>query len=149
MSQIFSTSYPQTQVWDSTNTNLSLNMADFIKYYNEKTGSTIKLASGDKILLSAVSNFQHSPTITTDIDNLLLVLTNTNPRTYLLGEKLNVPVQYQDADTAATKIDLTGNAYNSSNAKINSSAYKQTISESNGKKGNYNLDHSRTNFQYR
>ena len=134
----FSTSYPQTQVWDSTNTNLSLNMTDFIKYYNEKTGSNIKLASGDKILLSAVSNFQHSPTITTDIDNLLLGLTNTNPHTYLLGEKLNVPVQYQDADTAATKIDLTGNAYNSSNAKINSSAYKQTISESNGKKGNFN-----------
>ncbi|MFC0290074.1 hypothetical protein [Bombilactobacillus bombi] len=107
---------PQDITWDDHKFTFDLQKVlddynDRIKQYNDtqtnpaNKKSYLYLKSSDKIVTHAVTNFQQSYDKETKIISLMLGLGKIKPY-YLLGEKINLPLNYMEGD--ATQINLTG-----------------------------------------
>ncbi|MBA1434501.1 hypothetical protein [Bombilactobacillus bombi] len=85
----------------------SLKIRDLIDDYNmQHPNSKIHLKSTDTILLNSVTNFQASPTQELRVVNLALQPAKSH--SYLLGEPISVPVNYQEGDTDAKYVHVSG-----------------------------------------
>ncbi|UQS82327.1 hypothetical protein MOO45_01135 [Bombilactobacillus folatiphilus] len=99
---------PKSSVFDYT-----IDFANALKKYNEfaekpDSGKTPinDLKSSDKLMVSAVTNYQETPLQTVNVTNLFL--STGDSKDVLLGDEVAVPLSYYDGDPNAKKLHLNG-----------------------------------------